>query len=304
MVYTVTLSPSIDYIVDVNNFQLGITNRTTQEMMFAGGKGINVSLVLKSLGIPSTALGFVAGFTGAQIEAMLHTQGIQTDFIALEQGQSRINMKLRSVDGTEINGMGPVITPQALDAFMRQIDALQDGDMLVLAGSIPQAVSPSIYVDIIARTAGKNLCIAVDTSGEMLREVLPHKPFIVKPNHHELGELVGAAINTPQDALHYGAFLLEQGAQNAIVSMGKQGAVLLASDGTRLHLPAPKGTLVNSVGAGDSMLAGFLAGYLETGDLTHAFTMALCTGSASAFSAALATKHDVATLMAQYPGPR
>lgn len=306
MVYTVTLSPSIDYIVDVENFQLGRTNRTTGEIMYAGGKGINVSMVLQNLGIPSVALGYLAGFTGAQIEAMLTAQHIKTDFITLTEGQSRINLKLRSVDGTEINGLGPVISPEALERLMLRLDQLQDGDMLVLAGSIPQGVSKTIYVDIMARLAGKQVCVAVDTSGEMLRSVLPQHPFIVKPNHHELSELVGIDIITPEDALKYGEILLEQGAQNAIVSMGKDGAVFLGGGGQRLHLPAPKGELVNSVGAGDSMLAGFLAGCLAggedgaMGELAHAFQMAICTGSASAFSAQLATKKQVAKLMKQY----
>ncbi len=309
MIYTVTLSPSIDYIVDVENFQLGRTNRTTGEIMYAGGKGINVSMVLQNLGIPSTALGFLAGFTGTQIEAMLASQNIKTDFITLPTGQSRINLKLRSEDGTEINGMGPVISAEALERLMMRIDRLQDGDMLVLAGSIPQGVSNTIYVDIMARLAGKQVCVAVDTSGEMLRSVLPQHPFIVKPNHHELSEMVGVDITIPADALKYGEILLEQGAQNAIVSMGKDGAVFLGGNGQRLALPVPKGELVNSVGAGDSMLAGFLAGCLqadasETGDFDFDFTcpfqMAICTGSASAFSAQLATKREVAKLMKQY----
>lgn len=299
MVYTVTFTPSIDYIVTVNSFELGMTNRTTSEQLLPGGKGVNVSAVLERLGVPSTALGYVAGFTGEQIEAMLSQQGVHTEFIHLQTGNSRINIKLKSIDGTEINGMGPEISQQDIDALTTQIDQLQADDILVLAGSIPAGMSKSIYGTFMERVKEKGICVAVDTTQEMLRNVLPHNPFIIKPNQHELGELLGVPITTPQQALQYGEQLLQAGAQNAIVSMGKEGAVFLGSDGQRLHLAAPKGTLVNSVGAGDSMLAGFLAGYLKTNDLAFAFKMAVCTGSASAFSKEFATAQEVEKLMCQ-----
>ena len=299
MIYTVTFNPSLDYIVDVENFRLGMTNRTCSEQMMAGGKGINVSIVLKNLDIRSTALGFIAGFTGEEIRRQVAELGIFAEFIAIPEGLSRINLKLRSIDGTEINGMGPTIGQPQLDALYEKLDTLTEKDTLVLAGSIPASMPSSIYSDILARLQDKGVTFVVDATKELLTNVLCYKPFLIKPNNHELGELFGVTLSTRESVVPYARRLQEQGARNVLVSMAGQGAVLVAEDGSVYMTPAPKGTLVNAVGAGDSMVAGFLAGWQERHDYGHAFRMGVAAGSASAFSKFLATREEVEQVYAQ-----
>ncbi len=297
MIYTVTFNPSLDYIVTVEDFTCGIVNRTKNEIIYPGGKGINVSIVLKNLGYESTALGFRAGFTGAALEKMLDEKGIATDFIQVEEGMTRINVKLRSGEETEINGQGPVIKPEDIQKLYRKLDSLQDGDILVLAGSIPDVMPGSIYMDIMKHLENKKLRIVVDATKDLLVNVLQYHPFLVKPNNHELGEIFGVELREKEDVILYAKKLQEMGARNVLVSMAGEGAVLVAEDSSIFKAEAPKGRVRNSVGAGDSMVAGFLAGYLEKNSLREAFRMGVCTGSASAFSEELATKEEVLLLL-------
>ena len=290
MVYTVTFNPSLDYIVSVKDFQLGKTNRTAKEQMLPGGKGINVSTVLKNLGISNTALGFCAGFTGEEIKRRVEEMGLASDFIDLSNGYSRINVKMKDFDGTEINGQGPDISPERL---LRKLDRLKEGDVLVLAGSIPRSMPESIYSDILKRLEGKGILAVVDATGELLLHVLEYRPFLIKPNNHELGEIFQVKLETKEDVVPYARKMQEKGARNVLVSMAGQGAVLVDEKGQVHMLPAPKGKLVNAVGAGDSMVAGFLAGWLTKKDYEYAFRMGISAGSASAFSENLATKEEV-----------
>ena len=293
MIYTVTFNPSLDYIVSVDNFQLGMTNRTSSELMLPGGKGINVSTVLKNLGIRSTALGFLAGFTGEEIRRQLETLGVKTDFITLDEGLSRINLKLKSIDGTEINGNGPHIKTEHMEQLMTKLEALKQGDVLVMAGSIPSDVSDDIYEVIMQMLKDRGVMIVVDATKNLLLNVLSHHPFLIKPNNHELGEIFNVKLTTRESVVPYAKKLQEMGAQNVLVSMAGSGAVLLAADGSAYMTPAPKGELKNGVGAGDSMVAGFVAGWLEKQDYEYAFRMGVATGSASAFSEQLATAAQV-----------
>ena len=292
MIYTVTL----DYIVTVNDFRLGETNRTASEQMLPGGKGINVSTVLENLGFDNTALGFVAGFTGREIVSKVQELGFQSEFIELDEGWSRINIKMKDFDGTEINGQGPAISGAALQALLEKLDGLKEGDVLVLAGSIPASIPETIYAEIMKRLDGKGVLTVVDATNDLLMEVLPYHPFLIKPNQHELGAIFGVELDTQESVVPYARKMQEQGALNVLVSMGGKGAVLLDADGEVHMLPAPEGTLVNAVGAGDSMVAGFLAGWLEKKDYEHAFRMGVSAGSASAFSERLATRAEVETL--------
>lgn len=293
MIYTVTFNPCLDYIVGVEDFQLGMTNRTCSEQMFAGGKGINVSVVLKNLGIESTALGFIAGFTGEEIRRKVEKMGITSEFIQLASGFSRINIKLKSIDGTEINGTGPSIGSEELERLQGKLDTLKKGDVLILAGSIPASLPDSIYSDIMERLEGKGVMIVVDATKDLLVNVLKYHPFLIKPNNHELGDIFGAEIKERDQTAPYAKKLQEMGARNVLVSMAGKGAVLLAEDGRIYESPAPKGKLINAVGAGDSMVAGFTAGYIQKGSYEHAFKMGVSTGSASAFSEGFATKEEV-----------
>ncbi|MCI5492536.1 MAG: 1-phosphofructokinase [Lachnospiraceae bacterium] len=299
MIYTVTFNPSLDYNVEVDDFTTGCINRTKKEHMIAGGKGINVSVVLQNLGHTSTALGFVAGFTGDQICHLLEEQGIRTDFIRLDQGCSRINVKLHSDTETEINGQGPGIGADSLKLLYKKLDRLQEGDVLVLAGSIPPSLPETIYRDIMEYLAARQVKIVVDATNELLLNVLPLHPFLIKPNHHELGEIFQTKIKGKQDVVTYAKKLQERGAVNVLVSMAGDGAVLLAEDGRVYESAAPDGIVRNPVGAGDSMVAGFVAGYQESGDYKKALVKGLCAGSASAFSDDLATADAVEALLSQ-----
>ena len=296
MIYTVTFNPSLDYIVGTEGFQLGNTNRTVSELMLPGGKGINVSTVLKNLGIESTALGFTAGFTGEEIRRRVGELGFRSEFIDVGNGFSRINVKMKEFDGTEINGQGPVIREEAVGRLLERLDSLEEGDTLVLAGSIPSSMPDSIYSDILAWLEGRGIVFVVDATKDLLLNVLKYRPFLIKPNHHELGEIFGVELENREDVVPYAERLQEQGAQNVLVSMGGKGAVLLDAEGNVHMLPVPKGTLVNAVGSGDSMVAGFLAGWTEKKDYEHAFKMGIAAGSASAFSELLATEEEIRRL--------
>lgn len=296
MIYTVTFNPSLDYVVAVDGFQLGKTNRTVEEQMLPGGKGINVSTVLGNLRIENVALGFTAGFVGQEIERMLQAQGLGCDFIHLTEGCSRINIKLKDFDGTEINAMGPDIGKEALEAMKEKLSGLGKDDMLVLAGSIPATMPDSVYHDIMALLSPKGVDFVVDATKELLLNVLEYRPFLIKPNHHELGEIFKTEIRTREEVMPYAAKLQEKGARNVLVSMGGEGAVLLDEEGGCHMLPAPEGKLINAVGAGDSMVAGFIAGWKEERDYEHAFRMGVAAGSASAFSRLLATETEIREL--------
>lgn len=297
VIYTVTFNPSLDYIVSVKDFRPGMTNRTSSELMLAGGKGINVSIVLGNLGIKSTALGFIAGFTGDEIVRRLHNSGINSEFIKINDGISRINIKLKSIDGTEINGQGPHIDSSHIEQLMNRLRRLESGDVLVLAGSIPAGISDNIYKDIMDMLKDKGVQIVVDATSRLLTNVLEYKPFFIKPNQHELGDIFNVTLNTQEEVIPYALELKKMGAVNVCVSMGGKGAILVADDGNVYKAKAPDGILKNSVGAGDSLVAGFLSGWIEKKDYEYAFRKGVATGSASAFSERLATVEEVNMLI-------
>lgn len=294
-VYTVTLNPSLDYTVSVDHFRLGYTNRTESELLTVGGKGINVSTVLKNLGIDSTVLGFVAGFTGQEAVRQLTDRGIESGLIMLEKGLTRINVKLQSVEGTEINGQGPNIPEERFAQLTERLSGLKAGDILFLSGSIPASLPEDTYMHIMERLASGVMTV-VDASGELLTKVLPLRPFLIKPNHHELGGIFGATLKDRASVIPYARKLQEMGARNVLVSLAGEGAVLLAEDGSVYEAPAPAGKLVNGVGAGDSMVSGFMAGWLEKEDYEYAFHLGVAAGSATAFTEGLATGEEIAAL--------
>ena len=296
MIYTVTLNPSLDYIAECKDFTLGATNRTSSEIIYPGGKGINVSIVLSNLGDRTTALGFLAGFTGEHIDSLIKDMGISSRMIRLDEGMSRINLKLKSKEETELNGMGPKISIIDIARLYQKLESITEDDILVLAGSIPPSVSEGLYSDIMERLKEKKIKIVVDATKDLLMNVLDKKPFLIKPNIHELGELFNVKLDSADEALPYALKLKEMGAVNVIISMGKDGAMMVDEYGKSYTMNSPEGKLVNSVGAGDSLVAGFLHKYLETGNYEEAFRYGVCTGSASAFSSALATKEEVEKL--------
>ncbi len=299
MIYTVTFNPSLDYIVSVDDFTLGRVNRTTKELVYPGGKGVNVSLVLKNLGMENTALGFIAGFTGTEIERGLKEWGCLTDFIKIPEGMSRINMKLRSREESEINGQGPKISGEALEELYQKLDAMEPEDVLVLAGSIPNTMPDSSYEQILARVQGKNIRSVVDATGDLLVNVLKYHPFLIKPNNHELEEIFHVPMDSKETIVTYAKKMQEMGAENVLISMAGDGAILVDAEGGVWQSEAPKGKVVNSVGAGDSMVAGFITGYLKSRSYEEAFHMGICTGSASAFSERLATQEEVDGILGQ-----
>lgn len=296
MIYTVTFNPSLDYIVSVNDFQLGKTNRTCAEQILPGGKGINVSTVLQNLDIENVALGFTAGFTGEELLRKMNSIGFHCDFIHLNSGCSRINIKMKDFDGTEINGQGPVISQEAIRQLMEKLERLKADDILVLAGSIPESMPDSIYHDILAALNNRGILFVVDATNNLLLNVLEYHPFLIKPNNHELGEIFQVELSSRESVIPYARKLQEKGARNVLVSMAGEGAVLVAENGEVFMQPAPNGTLVNAVGAGDSMVAGFVAGWTQKKDYRHAFHMGISAGSASAFSDLLATKDEILTI--------
>ncbi len=306
-IYTVTLNPSLDYTVSVDNFRLGGTNRTGTEFLTVGGKGINVSTVLQSLGLESTALGFVAGFTGQEAVRQLAERGIGNGLIPLERGLTRINVKLQSVEGTEINGQGPDIPGEKFALLEERLSELAAGDVLFLSGSIPPSLPQDSYLRMMGRLA-EGVLTVVDVSGEGLVKALSLHPFLIKPNQHELGEIFGVTLTDRASVFPYAKKLQEMGARNVLVSLAGEGAVLLAQDGSVLEAPAPAGKLINGVGAGDSMAAGFVAGWLEKRDYAHAFSMGVAAGSATAFSEGLADGEEIRRLyqrmMAENPAAK
>ena len=297
MIYTVTFNPALDYVVRMDALALGQVNRTVSEDVQLGGKGINVSWVLRELGHENVALGFVAGFTGKAIEDGLAAKGVATDFIHLPAGLTRINVKLKAGEETEINGKGPDISAEALEELFHKLDALGEGDVLVLAGSIPASMPSDVYESILARLEGKKVLCAVDATRDLLVNVLKYRPFVIKPNNHELGEIFGRTLTTDEEIRECAAKLQEQGARNVLVSMAGDGAMLLDENGVCHRLAAHKGKVKNSVGAGDSMVAGFLAGYLESGDYEQALRVGSAAGSATAFSDVLATRPEIEALL-------
>lgn len=296
MIYTVTFNPALDYVVKVDHFTLGTVNRTEQENIFYGGKGLNVSAVLAALGYGNTALGFVAGFTGREIERGVKSLGFRSDFIRVENGMSRINVKLKSQEETEINGMGPEITGKDVKLLFEKLNCLRKWDILVLSGSIPKSINDDIYERIMEQLDGRGVRIVVDATKDLLINVLPYHPFLIKPNNHELGEMFGVTLQGEEDIIAYGRRLQEKGAQNVLVSMAGDGAILITEEPKVYRMGVPKGTVRNSVGAGDSMVAGFIAGFLENGSYEHALRLGSAAGSASAFSEGLAGREEIMKL--------
>lgn len=299
MIYTVTFNPAIDYVVRMDQFILDTVNRTTAEEIYYGGKGINVSTVLKELGQDSVALGFIAGFTGNEIAQGLKNQGIQTDFICLKEGMSRINVKIKAQQETEINGQGPHIDAQALEALFQKLDLLQKDDVLILAGSIPSSMPEDSYEQIMKRMDGKGILTVVDATKNLLVNVLKYHPFLVKPNNYELGEIFQTVLKTSDEIVEAAKKLQQMGARNVLISMAGDGAILVAENGEIHQIGVPKGTVQNSVGAGDSMVAGFMAGYLEKNDYLYALRLGTASGSATAFSKGLAVKEEIERLLQQ-----
>ena len=298
MVYTVTFNPAIDYVVHADEMTVGSVNRAKSEKIYFGGKGINVSIVLKELGIPSKALGFVAGFTGVAIEQGIAEKGIETDFVHLDNGFSRINVKIKSGSETELNGQGPAIDNRALDELFQKLDNLSDGDTIVLAGSIPDSMPSDSYEKILEHLSGKKIRTVVDATKNLLMNVLKYKPFLIKPNNHELGEMFGVELKTNEEIEEYARRLKDMGARNVLVSMAGDGALLLDENGATHTCGVCKGTVKNSVGAGDSMVAGFIAGS-EKGDYEYALKLGTAAGGATAFSDGLAQREEIFRLLGQ-----
>ena len=298
MVYTVTFNPAVDYVVHTDEMTVGSVNRAKDEKIYFGGKGINVSMVLNELGIRSRVLGFVAGFTGEAIEKGIREKGIETDFVHLTSGFSRINVKIKSGDETELNGQGPAIDDKSLNDLFSKLDELTAGDVLVLAGSIPSSMPTDIYEKILERLSGKNIKAVVDATKDLLMNVLKYKPFLIKPNNHELGEMFGVTLKTNHDIAEYAKKLKDMGAQNVLVSMAGNGALLLDKNGKAHVCGVCRGTVKNSVGAGDSMVAGFIAGS-EQGDYEYALKLGTAAGGATAFSDGLAEKDEIFRLLEQ-----
>lgn len=299
MIYTLTLNPSLDYVMHLNNLTPGSLNRSQKEEVYPGGKGINVSIVLNNLRIPNKALGFIAGFTGSEIDRLMQKLGSNTDFIMLDNGISRINVKIEAEEETELNALGPKITPSDLKDLYTKLNQLQDGDFLVLAGSIPNSIPDSIYQDIMKELSHKNIKIIVDATKKLLLNVLKYNPFLIKPNQHELAELFNTQITSDDQIITYAYKLQKMGAQNVLISMGRDGSILLTQQGEILKTSAPTGTVLNTVGSGDSMVAGFIAGYLKTNNLEQALKWGTAAGSATAFSPWLANKDIVDDLLSQ-----
>ena len=296
MIYTVTFNPALDYVVRLDALTLGMVNRSNAEAVYYGGKGINVSTVLRNIGVDSVALGFVAGFTGREIEDGVKAMGVTTDFIRLPEGLSRINVKIKAQQETEINGQGPDIGAQELAQLFAKLDKLASGDCLILAGAIPASLPNDIYEQIMERLSDKKIDIVVDATRDLLMNVLKYHPFLIKPNNHELGEIFGVVLRTREDIVLHAKKLQERGARNVLVSMAGDGAILVTETGEVFQIGVPKGTVVNSVGAGDSMVAGFTASYFKHHDYYEALKFGTATGSATAFSEGLATMEFVDAL--------
>ena len=300
MIYTVTLNPSIDYVVNMDQLTEGAVNRVSTEHFYAGGNGINVSQILNQHEVDNVALGFISGFTGDFIKGSLHEKGIKTDFIQLKEGYSRINMKVKTLsDETEINGSGPKISNEEIEKLYQKLDGLTSEDTLVLAGSIPASLPDDFYEQIMKYVEAKNVKVIVDATKNLLLNVLKYRPFLIKPNHHEIAEMFNVTISSTEDLLHYGNQLKEMGAQNVLISMGGDGAILISETGEIYRSNVPKGTVKNSVGAGDSMVAGFIAGYQKHHSYEEALRLGAASGSATAFSSDVATREYIDELVSE-----
>lgn len=297
MIYTITFNPALDYISQVENFEIGKINRTQTEKILPGGKGLNVSIVLKNLGIESTALGFVAGFTGEELKTDIEQRGIKTDFVKVEKGLTRINVKISSKEETALNGNGPEVTEENIEQLLKKIDNIKSDDTVILAGNIPKCINNNIYEIICKKLEQNKVRFIVDATKELLMNVLKYKPFLIKPNKEELEETFKEKIETKEEIVEHAKRLQEIGAQNVLISLGGEGAILVTTENKEYFLNAPKGKVLNTVGAGDSMVAGFVAGYEKSGDYEYAFKVGIATGSASAFSMNLATAKEVANLL-------
>ena len=294
MIYANTINPAIDYIIDINKFEIGQINKTNNEKILPGGKGINVSTVLENLGISNIALGFIAGFTGKEIQERVEKLGVKTDFIELNQGLSRINVKIKSECETAINSDGPEISDEDFEKLLNKLDVLKQGDILVLAGNTGL---DDIYEKICKRIQNRNIKIVADATGKLLVNVLKYNPFLIKPNKYELEEIFNVKINSNEEIVEYASKLQQSGASNVLISMDVNGAILLCENKEAFYIKAPKGKLVNSVGSGDSMVAGFLAEFLNSRDYQKSLKFAVASGSASAFSENLATKEEIERLL-------
>lgn len=297
MIYTITFNPALDYISQVENFEIGKINRTQTEKILPGGKGLNVSTVLRNLGIESTALGFIAGFTGEELKRDIEQRGIKTDFINVEKGLTRINVKISSKEETALNGNGPEITDEDIEQLFEKINNIKNEDTVILAGNIPKCINNNIYEIICKKLEQNKVRFIVDATKELLMNVLKYKPFLIKPNKEELEETFKEKIETKEEIIEHAKKLQKMGAQNVLISLGGEGAILVTSENKEYFINAPKGKVLNTVGAGDSMVAGFVAGYEKSGDYKYAFKMGIATGSASAFSMDLATAEQVADLL-------
>ncbi len=297
MIYTVTFNPAIDYVVKVPDLKLGSVNRTESDDVQIGGKGINVSVILNNLGVRNIALGFIAGFTGEEIKNKLDKKGVKTDFIELNKGITRINVKIKANVETEINGTGPNIPQSAVEELFGKLSALNNGDILILAGSIPKSMPNDIYEKIMERLSDKGIQFVVDATKDLLCNVLKYKPFLIKPNNFELEEIFDVKLHTDNDIIYYAKKLQEKGARNVLVSMGGKGAILIDENGKDYKMDPINGNVKNTVGAGDSMVAGFVAGYIEKNDYSYALKLGSASGSATAFSLNLATKQEIMDIL-------
>lgn len=297
MIYTVTLNPSIDYVIKVDKLTTGNINRVNEEHVYPGGKGINVTRILKSLDNDNIALGFVSGFTGDYIINSLQELNLKSDFIKVKEGFTRINVKVKSEEETEINGQGPKISEEELNQFYKVIDKLVDGDILILSGSIPSCLDERLYESIMKKVEDRDIKVIVDATKNLLLNVLKYKPFLIKPNNHELAEMFNVELNSTEDVVFYARKLKEMGAQNVLISMGKEGALLVTENDEVFASSVAKGEVVNSVGAGDSMVAGFIAGYLKSNSYEEALRLGAASGGATAFSSDLATREFIDKLV-------
>lgn len=299
MIYTITFNPALDYITQVENFKIGKINRTKVEKILPGGKGLNVSIVLNNLKIKNTAIAFIGGFTGEELKNKIENYGIGTDFIKVTDGITRINIKINSDEETAINGQGPQIMEKEIKELLEKIDKMKNNDIVVISGNIPNGVPKTIYETICEKLAKKEILYIVDATRELLINVLRYKPFLIKPNKEEIEETFNVKLNNIEEIKTYARKLQEMGAQNVLVSLGGEGALLISKDKKEYYSKAPKGKVINTVGAGDSMVAGFLTGFLKTNKYENAFKMGIATGSASAFSENLATEEDVEKILHQ-----
>ena len=303
MIYTITFNPALDYITQVENFKIGEINRTKTETILPGGKGLNVSIVLKNLEIENTALGFIAGFTGEELKRKLELKGVMTDFIKVKEGVTRINVKISSennkIEETALNGIGPKITKNDIEELFKKLDEVTIEDIVILSGSIPKNINKDIYKKICKKLSKKEITFVVDSTQELLMSILQYNPFLIKPNKEELEETLNCKISTNDEIINAAKELKKRGAQNVLVSLGKDGAILLTKDDKVLVSKAPKGKIVNTIGSGDSMVAGFLAGYCKTKDYEYALKVGVAAGSASAFSTELASKNEVELILKQ-----